>query len=60
MRAAACLLVLVLVVATPSLVAATALSSPASGKGVSCPCHDVDPRSDFWKPFVEGVDQSCL
>lgn len=59
MRAAALFLALVLAT-TPALVAATALSSPASGKGLPCPCHDVDPRSDFWKPFIEGVDQSCL
>lgn len=36
------------------------LSAPESGEAPACACHDVDPRSDFWKPFVEGQDQTCL
>ena len=36
------------------------LSKPESGQEPACACHDVDPRSDFWKPFVPGQDMSCL
>lgn len=53
-------LALGLIAALVASAAATPLSSPANGQGPSCPCHDVDPRSDFWRPFIEGQDKTCL
>ena len=39
---------------------ATALSTPAGGPSPTCRCHDVDPRTDFFVPFREGKDLTCL
>jgi len=50
---------LLLLLLSPAPAEAAALSKPESGEEPACPCHDVDPRSDFWKPIVPG-DLSCL
>jgi hypothetical protein len=39
---------------------AAALSTPKGGRALACPCHDVDPRTDFFVPFREGKDLTCL
>ena len=49
-----------IVLSSPLSARATPLSTPKSGETPACACHDVDPRSDFWKPFIEGQDQTCL
>lgn len=56
---AAAALVVVLVVSLPAAEAGP-LSKPENGQEPACACHDVDPRSEFWKPFVPGQDMSCL
>jgi hypothetical protein len=43
-----------------SAAAAAPLSTPLSGEVPACPCHDVDPRSEFWMPWIEGQDIGCL
>lgn len=55
--AAARVVLLLLLAATA---AAGPLSKPASGQMPACSCHDVDPRTEFWKPFIEGQDLTCL
>jgi hypothetical protein len=42
-----------------SFAAAAEISKPESGEQPACACHDVDPRSDFWAPFVPEQDMPC-